>query len=225
MSSLAVPRDASAWAAEGGRLYVMGGSLGSLSGYTASVEVYEAATDSWSVGPSLTSTRASHCAVGLGNGSIILTGGYGALGSVQRLDISTDRWTDLPELTPLRAQHGCGLVELGGRRGVIVVGGDSGGTRLSDVRFLPIDRGAEWIKVPDLNTARWGRPSVGTIGGKITVLGGWDGVKALSTIETYEEKSGSWVTSKTTRLTTERRWAAGTQVENKLFPRCAQKRQ
>jgi hypothetical protein len=29
---------------------------------------------SWSVGPSLTSTRASHCAVGLGNGSIILTG-------------------------------------------------------------------------------------------------------------------------------------------------------
>ena len=35
-------------------------------------------------------------------------------------------------------------------------------------RFLAIDRGAEWIKVPDLNTARWGRPSVGTIGGKIT---------------------------------------------------------
>jgi hypothetical protein len=29
---------------------------------------------SWSVGPSLTSTRASHCAVGLGNGSIIVTG-------------------------------------------------------------------------------------------------------------------------------------------------------
>jgi hypothetical protein len=38
-------RDASAWAAEGGKLYVMGGSLGSLSGYTASVEVYDAATD------------------------------------------------------------------------------------------------------------------------------------------------------------------------------------
>jgi len=48
----------------------------------------------------------------------------------------SDRWTDLPELTPLRAQHGCGLVELGGRRGIIVVGGDSGGTRLSDVRYV-----------------------------------------------------------------------------------------
>jgi hypothetical protein len=33
----------------------------------------------------------------------------------------------------------------------------------------------------------------------ISVLGGWDGVKALSTIESYEEKTGSWVTSKTTR--------------------------
>ncbi len=33
----------------------------------------------------------------------------------------------------------------------------------------------------------------------VSVLGGWDGVKALSTIESYEEKTGSWVTSKTTR--------------------------
>ena len=51
------------------------------------------------------------------------------------MGLLADRWSDLPELTPLRAQHGCGLVELGGRKGVIVVGGDSGGTRLSDVRL------------------------------------------------------------------------------------------
>ena len=35
-------------------------------------------------------------------------------------------WVDLPELNPLRAQHGCALVELNGRQGVLVVGGDSG---------------------------------------------------------------------------------------------------
>ena len=52
---------------------------------------------------------------------------------------------------------------------MLVVGGDSGGTRLADVRFLAVDRpGADWEKVADLQTARWGRPSVGTIGGKIT---------------------------------------------------------
>ena len=43
-------------------------------------------------------------------------------------------WTDLPKLNPLRAQHGCALVELKGQQGVLVVGGDSGGTRLNDVR-------------------------------------------------------------------------------------------
>merc|ERR1711881_471778 len=79
MASLSVPRDAASCAAESGRLYVMGGSLGPLSGYTASVEVFNPQLGEWQVGPSLTSTRASHCAVALGNGSIIVTGGYGAL--------------------------------------------------------------------------------------------------------------------------------------------------
>ena len=50
-------------------------------------------------------------------------------------------------------------------------GRDSGGTRLSDVRFLPLSAGRQaqkWTKIADLNIARWGRPSVGTIGGRIT---------------------------------------------------------
>ena len=36
----------------------------------------------------------------------------------------------------VRAQHGCALVELMGESGMLVVGGDSGGTRLNDVRFV-----------------------------------------------------------------------------------------
>ena len=81
------------------------------------------------------------------------------------------QWSRLPDLQPVRAQHGCALVDLAGQRGVIVVGGDSGGTRLSDVRFLPLSAGRQaqkWTKIADLNIARWGRPSVGTIGGRIT---------------------------------------------------------
>ena len=39
---------------------------------------------------------------------------------------------------------------------------------MNDVRFLGFGSRAEWEKIPDINTARWGRPSVGTIGGKIT---------------------------------------------------------
>jgi hypothetical protein len=59
------------------------------------------------------------------------------------------------ELNPVRAQHGCALVDLHGEHGVIVVGGDSGGTRLKDVRFLPIGPShTEWRKVAEMLTAR-----------------------------------------------------------------------
>ena len=84
------------------------------------------------------------------------------------------------------------LVTLRGEKGVMVVGGDSGGTRLSDVRFLPLDvprRLQAWEKIADLKIARWGRPSVGLIGGRVTVIGGWDGVKTLNSVETYDEKN------------------------------------
>jgi hypothetical protein len=74
--------------------------------------------------------RYSHCAVGLGNGSVIVTGGYGGLDVAERLDIESGLWHPLPELSPVRAQHGCALVTLHGEEGVLVVGGDSGGTRL-----------------------------------------------------------------------------------------------
>merc|ERR1712001_444998 len=150
---------------------------------------------------------------------------YGALGDVQRLDLSSGRWSDLPPLKPVRAQHGCALVELMGESGMLVVGGDSGGTRLNDVRFLALDRpGAQWEKVADLKTARWGRPSVGTIGGKITVIGGWDGRKALNSVEFYNDGKREWEESRRTRLSQERRWAAATQISHKPFSYCVQKR-
>jgi hypothetical protein len=48
---------------------------------------------------------------------------------------------------------------------------------LKDVRFLSLDDPSEWKKVPDLITARWGRPAVGVVGGRITVTAGWDGTR------------------------------------------------
>ena len=45
ISSLGIPRDAAAWAPEGGQLYVMGGSLGALSGYTDTMEIYDPKLD------------------------------------------------------------------------------------------------------------------------------------------------------------------------------------
>ena len=79
-----VARDAAAWALESNFLLVLGGSLGKLNGYTDSVEMYNSATEEWIEGPRMLSSRSSHCAVGLGNGSIITTGGYGGLEAAER---------------------------------------------------------------------------------------------------------------------------------------------
>ncbi len=218
-----VARDAAAWAFDDNFLFVFGGSLGKLNDYTDSVEMYHTVTGNWLEGPPMSSSRYSHCAVGLGNGSIIVTGGYGGLNVVERLDIESGRWSQLPELNPVRAQHGCALVTLHGEEGIMVVGGDSGGTRLKDVRFLPLDNPVEWKRVADLNTARWGRPAVGEVGGRISVAAGWDGTRDLSTVEYYDEKSSKWRLT-ASRLQTERRWPGATPISLSLFPTCVQRR-
>ncbi|TRY67807.1 hypothetical protein TCAL_02278 [Tigriopus californicus] len=223
-SPMNVARDAAAWAFEENALFVFGGSLGKLSGYTDSVEMYNINSGQWVEGPSMTSSRYSHCAVSLGNGSVIVTGGYGGLNLAERFDINTGAWTPLPQLNPIRAQHGCALVNFDGKEGVIVVGGDSGGTRLKDVRFLPLENPNEWKKLEDLNTARWGRPAVGVIGGRITVAAGWNGVKDLDTVEYYDERETKWKLT-SSRLQTERRWPSSTPISLSVFPKCVQKRQ
>ena len=223
--NMLVARDAAAWALEGNFLIVLGGSLGKLNGYTDSVELHNVKSRQWVEGPRMSSSRYSHCAVGLGNGSIITTGGYGGLDQVERLDVDTGKWWRLPELNPVRAQHGCAIVDLDGEQGVLVVGGDSGGTRLKDVRFLSLERPESgWRKVADLNTARWGRPGVAMVGGRITVAAGWDGVRDLSTVEYYDEKRQRWRLT-ASRLQYERRWPASTPISLSLFPKCAQKRE
>jgi len=113
--SMRIARDAAAWAFEGGFLVVLGGSLGKLSGYTDSVEMFNVASGGWVEGPAMSSSRYSHCAVPLGNGSLVVTGGYGGLEVAERLDVADGRWPTLPELNPVRAQHGCALATIAGQ--------------------------------------------------------------------------------------------------------------
>ena len=58
----------------------------------------------------------------------------------------------------------------------------------------------------------------------VSVIGGYDGRKALNSVEFYSESSSEWQESRRTRLAQERRWAAGTQISHKLFTYCVQKR-
>ena len=50
-----VARDAAAWALDDNFLFVFGGSLGKLNGYTDSVEMYHTVTGNWLEGPPMSS--------------------------------------------------------------------------------------------------------------------------------------------------------------------------
>ena len=52
-----VARDAAAWALEDDFLFVLGGSLGKLNGYTDSVEMYSVQANKWLEGPPMSSSR------------------------------------------------------------------------------------------------------------------------------------------------------------------------
>ena len=52
-----VARDAAAWALEGDHLFVLGGVLGKLSGYTDSVEMYDLNDGVWKPGPNMLTSR------------------------------------------------------------------------------------------------------------------------------------------------------------------------
>ena len=113
------------------------------------------------------------------------------------------------------------MVNLNGEPGVIVVVGDSGGIRLKDVSFLPIDRPeVGWQKIAYLNTAWWcwGCPGVAMVGERITVAAGWDGVRDLDTVEYYNEKRRRWRNTES-RLQFERQWPASTPISLSLFPK------
>ena len=111
------------------------------------------------------------------------------------------------------------MVNLNGEPGVIVVVGDSGGIRPKDMRLA-----GKRLLTSIVNTARWGRPGVAMVGGRITVAAGWDGVRDLDTVEYYDEKRRRWRNT-ASRLQFERRWPASTPISLSLFPKCAQKRE
>lgn len=49
----------------------------------------------------------------------------------------------------------------------------------------------KWIQVEYLSTGRW-RHKMAVLGGKVYVMGGFDGVQRLSSVEAYDPFHNSW---------------------------------
>lgn len=120
-----------------GRVLVVGGST-SRAAETA--ELFDPATETWTLVAPPHMPRESHGAIVTSEGSVLVVGGYhfssGTLSEAERFDPATGAWS---LVTALRVpRRGAGVVPLTGGE-VLLVGGfnDAGGTLANTERYLP----------------------------------------------------------------------------------------
>jgi len=109
----------------------------------------------------------------------------------------------LPMMNFARKQHGCAKIFINGQDTMIVAGGSNQHDNpVPEVEFLGLRRITNWKIFGNLNTPRFGFPSVGKVSGKLVVVGGRKYSSSQSdkldidstseniakTIEVYDEK-------------------------------------
>lgn len=135
-------------------------------------------------GPLLPENLIGHCLVKTGEESkVMMIGGQqhpDNIGRTYLLDVLTGAWTEGPELEFARAFHSCGLFELGGKKYVLVIGGEGQDTSyLTSVEILDVDAIEDgWKQIAPLPLALFDPVAV-SFGNRLVVVGG--------TKEGYEE--------------------------------------
>ena len=167
-----------------GRVLVVGGNDNTYypSGHTlASTELYDPATQTWTLTGSLVTDRQDHTATLLPNGKVLVLGGRGSSGvfaAAVLYDPATGIWTPAGNLGTARYYHTATLLQNGK---VLVAGGTNAGTIASPELYDPstgtfTPTGALGL---DLNTATLLR------NGKVLVTGGGNA-------ELYDPATGTW---------------------------------
>ena len=187
-----------------GRVLVVGGESRNASGatdLTASTEIFDPATNSWSATGPLTAARQGHTATLLANGQVMVVGGQTDLSrgdnlifvgvglaavapssSAELFDPATNSWKPIAPLATERAGHTTTLLP-GGQ--VLVVGGvgRDGSTPLAtSERYDPAADRWTALAAP---TARSGHTATLLPDGSLLVVGGTGGNDYLATAERY----------------------------------------
>jgi N-acetylneuraminic acid mutarotase len=188
----------SASAVHEGKLYVVGGHHPAEDDNLRSVEVYDFATQQWSLLPTeMATARGFHGAV-VYEDKLYVVGGLVAdaegttLASVEVYNFATETWSILPAPMP---QARCSIynkvVQHKGK--LYVVGGISErGAWLQSVAVYDI-AAEEWSVLPAEMRMAWVSCAAAVHGNKIYVLGGGDeGWTPLRNVEVYDIAAGVW---------------------------------
>ena len=192
---LIVPRkDHTVTLLDDGTVLVIGGSQGASKPLTA-IELYDpVAKTSRQIGQ-LQTARYEHTATLLADGNVLVIGGRtaqgkgGELTGVELVDPRTGSTRVLGNLTHARKVHTATLMSIGGRRGVLVVGGGIG-PEAETCEFYDLAISG-LILGPRLNYNRNNHVAVVLTNGDLLVLGGWgdDARTPLATTELFDHDS------------------------------------
>lgn len=125
-----------------GKVLVAGGRIGRFSTcctQTATAELYDPGSGTWTLTSSMSVARDSHQAVFLNNGQVLVTGGLSAafttvLNTTEIYNPGSGTWSAAPSMNQARTGHGAALL-LDGR--ILVAGGaDSGSNSLNSAETL-----------------------------------------------------------------------------------------
>jgi hypothetical protein len=189
-----------------GRVLVSGG-LGPGAGAPAlaSAEIYNPATGTWTATGAMTVARASHAAVRLANGRVLVAGGSsGTLASPQLLssaelfDPATNTWSLTGSFaTPRGFQQG---VLLGSGQVLINGGSDWVATVFgASDRFDPVT--GTWATTGSLSSGRISHTTTLLQNGKVVVVGGGGNTSTpFASVEIYDSATGAWTASSNLRI-------------------------
>jgi hypothetical protein len=175
-----------------GRVLVVGG--GPTGSITATAEIYDPSTGSWSPTGSMATVRSFHTATLLPNGMVLVVAGRDEqfdLTSVELYDPASGTWSPAADLVPARSEHTATLLESGL---VLVVGGHSFFDRIRRAQgYRPaID---DWLTTSQLASGHALHSAVLLRNGQVLVAGGnaADFFALITDIsELYDPVTHSW---------------------------------
>jgi serine/threonine-protein kinase PknK len=189
------PRQMLAGASDGKLAYAVGGTNGNAD--LATVEAYDPAANTWTSLPALPEAR-SDLGVTITDGRLVAVGGISSgqvLKSVSVFDLMAKSWAGLPDMAT--ARHGMAVDAV--EKSVYAIGGstavgDGQVVSTAEVLKLParkIQPASQWRTLPDAPTARL-MMAWAVLNDKIWIMGGLRNGVALTTVESYDPRTGAW---------------------------------
>ncbi|QSQ12052.1 Kelch repeat-containing protein [Myxococcus landrumensis] len=177
-----------------GKVLVVGGSTSaSFSGASATAEIFDPSSNSWSPTTSLQEPRARHTATLLGDGTVLVVGGHNqsgtALGSaVVYSPADGGSWSDAGSLKTARFNHDAVLLTSSGQ--VLVMGGGTDNNTSFPTAEIYNPTSREWTDAGMLSVERNRVVAVEISNDRVLAVGGFD--NGERTADVYQISTKTW---------------------------------